>query len=153
MHEIAHQGTMDHGEGHNADMSNVTSYLVDNGLYDYYRDSLLEVLVNHESAFTAMRDEYEKSTTRNTAKSLKDYGTDSSARTDDRDRNERTGKLQALSRREGRRGDGNIPPVNQVGQGGDIGGRSQSSGGARVTKPGRFLDRVYIDSPHGSVRG
>jgi len=74
IHEIAHTGSMDHGVAHNTQMLKVKQYLADEGLYDYYRDAIMEVLARHESAFTAMRDAYGQSTTRNTAKSLEDYG-------------------------------------------------------------------------------
>jgi hypothetical protein len=73
IHEIAHTGDMEHGVGHNGQMIKVEQYLADNGLLDYYRDAILDVLVRHESAFTAMREAYGKSTTQNTAKSLEDY--------------------------------------------------------------------------------
>ena len=79
IHEVAHQGNMDHGVGHNSHMVKVAQYLSDNGLTDYYRDALLDILVRHESTFTAMREAYGRSTTANTAKSLEDYGKSSSA--------------------------------------------------------------------------
>lgn len=72
-HEIAHTGDMGHGVGHNAQMLKVRQYLADQGLADYFRDALMDVLTRHESTFTAMREAYGRSTTKNLAKSLKDY--------------------------------------------------------------------------------
>ena len=80
IHEIAHTGDMDHGVGHNTQMIQVANYLADNGLLDYFRDAVLDVLVRHESAFTAMREAYGKSTTQNVAKSLEDYGKSSASK-------------------------------------------------------------------------
>ena len=85
VHEIAHQGDMSHGVGHNNEMLVVSQTFADTGLLDYFRDTLLDILVRHESTFTAMRQAYGRSTTQNTAKSLEDYKKDSasaSARSD-----------------------------------------------------------------------
>ena len=79
IHEIAHTGDMDHGVAHNANMMRVEQYLADEGMADYFRDAILDVLMRHESAFTAMREAYGKSTTQNIAKSLEDYGKGSSS--------------------------------------------------------------------------
>jgi hypothetical protein len=79
IHEIAHTGSMDHGVAHNSQMIKVKQYLADEALYDYYRDALMDILSRHESTFTAMRDAYGQSTTRNIAKSLEDYGKGSAA--------------------------------------------------------------------------
>lgn len=81
-HEIAHIGDMGHGEGHNAHMLKVRQYLADQGLADYFRDSLMDTLTKHESTFTAMREAYGRSTTKNTAKSLKDYEKGSASASD-----------------------------------------------------------------------
>ena len=81
-HEIAHTGDMGHGEGHNSHMLKVRQYLADQGLADYFRDALMEMLVKHESTFTAMREAYGRSTTKNTAKSLKDYEKGSASASD-----------------------------------------------------------------------
>jgi len=92
IHEIAHVVDMEHGVGHNSAMVKVLQWLADEGLLDYYRDAILDVLVRHESAFTAMREAYGKSTTRNTSKSLEDYGKSAAASADgsNADRNEGT---------------------------------------------------------------
>jgi hypothetical protein len=82
IHEIAHTGSMDHGVGHNSEMMRVEQYLADEGLLDYYRDALLDVLSRHESTFAAMKEEYGKSTTKNIAKSLEDINRAKSARRD-----------------------------------------------------------------------
>jgi len=81
-HEIAHTGDMKHGEGHNTHMLKVRQYLADEGLADYFRDALMDLLTRHESTFTAMREAYGRSTTRNTAKSLKDYEKGSASASD-----------------------------------------------------------------------
>jgi hypothetical protein len=73
IHELGHVVDRSHGVGHNNQMLRIQQYLADEGLMDYYRDALLDVLVRHESTFTAMRDAYGRSTTKNTAKSLEDY--------------------------------------------------------------------------------
>lgn len=104
IHEIAHTGDMDHGVGHNTQMIKVEQFLADQGLYDYFRDAILDVLTRHESAFTAMREAYGQSTTQNTAKSLEDYGKKSAA-------------AQA-----GGDGDGSVYPLGSVPAGGGQGG-------------------------------
>jgi GNAT superfamily N-acetyltransferase len=79
VHEIAHTGSMDHGVAHNEQMIRVEQFLEDSGLADYFRDAILDVLVRHESTFTAMREAYGQSTTQNTGKSLEDYDKSKSA--------------------------------------------------------------------------
>lgn len=81
-HEIAHTGDMGHGVGHNTHMLKVRQQLADEGLADYFRDALMDMLVRHESTFTAMREAYGRSTTTNTAKSLEDYGKGSASISD-----------------------------------------------------------------------
>lgn len=71
VHELAHAETMSHGEFHNTAMERVAGFLADEGMEDYFRDVILKVLLKHESAYTAMRREYEKSSTKNVAKSFK----------------------------------------------------------------------------------
>ena len=73
-HEVAHTGDMSHGVGHNTQMLKVRQYLADEGLADYYRDAIMDILRRHEATFTAMREAYGRSTTNNTGKSLEDYG-------------------------------------------------------------------------------
>ena len=73
IHELAHVRDREHGVGHNQQMLEIQQYLGDSGVIDYYRDALLDILVRHESTFTAMREAYGRSTTKNTAKSLEDY--------------------------------------------------------------------------------
>jgi hypothetical protein len=73
IHEIAHTGSMGHEEAFINNMLKVEQFLEDEGLTDYFRDALMDILVRHESVFTAMREAYGKSTTKNTSKSLKDY--------------------------------------------------------------------------------
>lgn len=83
IHEIAHTGEGSHGVAHNTQIIRVEQYLADQGLLDYYRDALLDILSRHESTFTAMKEAYEKSTTTNIAKSLEDIGGTKSARGDE----------------------------------------------------------------------
>ncbi len=111
IHEVAHTGDMDHGVGHNTQMIKVEQYLADQGLYDYFRDAILEVLVRHESAFTAMREAYGQSTTQNTAKSLEDYGSKSSAAPDGGDGGSSVYQLGAVPSGERLGGDGDIRPA------------------------------------------
>ena len=79
IHEIAHTGNMDHGVGHNNEIIKVEQYLYDEGLYDYFRDAVMDILLRHESTYTAMRDAYGQSTTQNIAKSLEDYAEEGGA--------------------------------------------------------------------------
>jgi hypothetical protein len=95
IHEIAHTGDMQHGVGHNAEMIKVEQYLADEGLLDYYRDALLDILSRHESTFTAMKEEYDKSTTKNIAKSLEDINRAKSARGDVSGGEDQADKLRA----------------------------------------------------------
>jgi len=46
-HEIAHTGSMDHGVAHNTQMYKVMGYLADEGLIDYYRDAIMDMLRRH----------------------------------------------------------------------------------------------------------
>jgi len=80
IHEIAHTGDMQHGVGHNSNMVRVEQFLADEGMLDYFRDAIMDTLIRHESVFTAMRDEYGRSTTQNVAKSLEDVGKEESSR-------------------------------------------------------------------------
>ena len=79
IHEIAHTGNMEHGVGHNNEIIKVEQYLYDEGLYDYFRDAVMDILLRHESTYTAMRDAYGQSTTQNIAKSLEDYAEEGGA--------------------------------------------------------------------------
>jgi hypothetical protein len=107
IHEIAHTGNMDHGVGHNNQMIRVEQYLADQGLLDYYRDAILDILSRHESTFTAMKEEYAKSTTKNTSKSLEDFGKGSGSARSDRDFG--ADQISALSTGKGQRGNGPVP--------------------------------------------
>jgi hypothetical protein len=103
IHEIAHTGSMDHGVAHNGQMIKVEQYLADEGLVDYYRDAILDLLRRHESTFTAMRDAYGRSTTKNTAKSLEDVQKDTAAASARGDRGRSEDEIRAVSAGEGRR--------------------------------------------------
>jgi hypothetical protein len=108
IHEIAHTGSMDHGVAHNTQMIKVEQFLADQGLYDYFRDAILDVLARHESAFTAMREAYGQSTTQNTAKSLEDYGSKSASASNGGDGDGGSYALGAVPTRGGQGGDGNL---------------------------------------------
>ncbi len=113
VHEIAHQGDMDHGVGHNGEMLGVEQYLNDTGMRDYFWDALIDILTRHESTFTEMRNAYGRSTTQNIAKSLEDYDKSSPSR--------------SLGGTEGR-GDSEPRPVPARGQQGGGGTNEADSG-------------------------
>lgn len=75
VHEFAHNTVQSHGEHHNIAMEEVAGWLSDNGLTDYFRDTILHVLLKHEAAFTEIRRQYERSSTKNLAQSFKESGT------------------------------------------------------------------------------
>jgi hypothetical protein len=124
VHEIAHTGSMDHGVAHNSNMMKVDQYLADQGLMDYYRDALLDILTRHESTFTAMREAYGRSTTKNTAKSLEDYGKSEGKSSAAARENEEPGDGEsgALSARAGQGGSGAVPPAGGTAQQGGVSG-------------------------------
>jgi hypothetical protein len=97
VHEIAHANAGGHNEAHNTQMAQVEQYLEDAGMYDYFADSLLDLLMQHESAFTAMRDAYGRSTTKNTSKSLKDYEEGSASESVGRNPSSSEDELRAIS--------------------------------------------------------
>jgi hypothetical protein len=55
IHEIAHTGNMDHGVGHNNEFINVEQYLYDEGLYDYFRDAIMDTLLRHTLLWGGVR--------------------------------------------------------------------------------------------------
>jgi hypothetical protein len=124
VHEIAHTGSMDHGVAHNSNMMKVDQYLADQGLMDYYRDALLDILTRHESTFTAMREAYGRSTTKNTAKSIEDYGKSEGKSSAAARENEEPGDGEsgALSARAGQGGSGAVPPAGGTAQQGGVSG-------------------------------
>ena len=101
IHEIAHQTTGEHDRGHENAMLKIEQHLADNGTLDYFRDALLDILVKHESTFTAMREAYGRSTTKNVAKSLEDYGKSSTSTEVGGDEGSRTDTSGELSERGG----------------------------------------------------
>ena len=101
IHEIAHQTTGEHDRGHENAMLKIEQHLADNGTLDYFRDALLDILVKHESTFTAMREAYGRSTTKNVAKSLEDYGKSSTSTEVGGDEGSRTDTSGKLSERGG----------------------------------------------------
>jgi hypothetical protein len=74
IHEIAHIQEMKHNEHHNSAMLRTKLHLADEGMLDYFSDNIMNTLLQHESAYAAMREAYGRSTTQNIAKSLEDYG-------------------------------------------------------------------------------
>jgi len=134
-HEMAHTGDMGHGVGHNTHMLKVRQYLADEGLADYFRDALMEILTKHESAFTAMREAYGKSTTKNTAKSLEDYGKGSASISDGSARSSGDDTVDALSARERSGGDGDIRPASGGNQTSEVGGRDRTPSSVKGLHP------------------
>ena len=138
-HEIAHVADMSHGVGHNNEMIKVRQHLADAGLQDYYRDALLDILINHESTFEAMREVYDKSTTRNIAKSLETGGARSSRTPDggtDTGAENKRGSVQA-GRGQGR--DEHLPAT----------GGSGGKGG--VNQEGRGINEIDDDPARSSA--
>ena len=127
-HELAHTGDMNHGVGHNSQMIQVRQYLADEGLIDYFRDALMDVLVRHESTFTAMRDAYGKSDTKNIAKSLEDYQKSSASREAGGAGDGSQDELRPVSAGEGPGGDGNIRSAAASSAASQRGGGTGSSG-------------------------
>lgn len=113
-HEIAHTGDMGHGVGHNTHMLKVRQYLADQGLADYFRDALMEMLTKHESTFTAMREAYGRSTTKNTAKSLSDYEKGAASASDGSAASRDPDTVQPLPAGRGPRGDGVIRAAGPI---------------------------------------
>jgi hypothetical protein len=146
IHEIAHTGSMDHGVAHNTNMVKVEQHLSDEGLLDYYRDALLDILRRHESAFTAMREAYGQSTTRNTAKSLEDYGKDAAAASARGDRSGAEYAPSAVSAR-GRpeRGEG-VPEAEAAGREGAVGRGAGEPAVIEVDGVSRPTSQIILDN-------
>lgn len=127
-HELAHTGDMEHGVGHNNEMIKVRQYLADQGLEDYFRDSILKVLAKHESVFTAMKEAYGRSTTQNVAKSLEEYNKDSAATSARRGKAGDKGAARAVQAGKRRGRDGAVPPPPAGGAPSTVSGRAGKSG-------------------------
>jgi hypothetical protein len=151
IHEIAHTGDMSHGVGHNTQMLKVDQYLADEGMYDYFSDAILDLLRRHESTFTAMREAYGKSTTRNVAKSLEKYGKDSGAASARGDTGGDQYQLGAVQAGEGRsRGEGVSGAQAARGQG-EVGAGVEGVGSVRPNLlfsigPSRFRTELGLYS-------
>jgi len=113
-HEIAHTGSMDHGVAHNTQMLKVRQYLADEGLADYYRDAIMDILRRHEATFTAMREAYGRSTTNNTGKSLEDYGKGSASTQAGGIGSSSEDELGTVPTGERRGGDGDIRAASEI---------------------------------------
>ena len=106
----------------------VRQYLADQGLEGYFRDAILKTLEKHESVFTAMKEAYGRSTTRNTAKSLEKYNKDATATSARSDKTVAKGPLRAVSTGKGRGRNGAVPPPTPSGQPSAVGRRSPQTG-------------------------
>jgi hypothetical protein len=113
IHELAHADARNHGVSHNSEMIKIKLFLSDSGKYDAYRDKLLEILVKHESTFAAMKESYDRSTTKNTAQSLEDYNKATTSRAAGVDANVGDDQLRSLSARERPGRDGDLRPVSR----------------------------------------
>lgn len=113
-HELAHTGDMSHGVGHNTQMLKVRQYLADEGLADYYRDAIMDILRRHEATFTAMREAYGRSTTSNTGKSLEDYGKGAASTQAGSIGSSSADELGTVPTGERRGGDGNIRAASEI---------------------------------------
>ena len=109
IHEIAHIADMDHGVGHNQEQIKVENYLEDTGLMDYYRDAILTTLQKHYPAYEAMKNEFNKSTTRNIAKSFEEGQKGSASRTTGGSTSGPVNQPRPVPARGGRGGGSNLP--------------------------------------------
>jgi hypothetical protein len=133
IHELAHTDERAHGVGHNSEMMKIKIFLSDSGKYDVYRDKLLELLVKHESTFSAMKEAYDRSTTKNAAKSLEDYNKAAPSRADGVDVGVSKDTLRTLSAREGPGGDGDLRSASESDRGVTVGaGISESDADAEL---------------------
>jgi hypothetical protein len=113
-HEVAHTGAMSHGVAHNTQMLKVRQYLADEGLADYFRDAIMDILRRHEATFTAMREAYGRSTTSNTGKSLEDYGKGAASTQAGGIGSSSTDELGTVPTGERRGGDGDIRAASEI---------------------------------------
>ena len=111
-HEIAHVADMSHGVGHNVEQIKVENYLEDTGLMDYYRDAILTTLQKHWTAYEAMKNEYDKSTTRNNAKSFEEGQSGSASRTVGRGAGSAANQPRSVPTGGGQGGGSNIPTLS-----------------------------------------
>ena len=136
IHEIAHTGSMSHGVEHNGQMIKVANHLADASMMDYYRDAIMDILVRHESAFTAMREAYGKSTTQNTSKSFEDY--DKSAASKAPGTTQGVGVNQSSTVPTGGK-QRSLFPLSGAGQTGGQGQVNQGGGGAPIGQQGNMF--------------
>jgi hypothetical protein len=136
IHEIAHTGSMSHGVEHNGQMIKVANYLADASMMDYYRDAIMDILVRNESAFTAMREAYGKSTTQNTSKSFEDY--DKSAASKAPGTTQGVGVNQSSTVPTGGK-QRSLFPLSGAGQTGGQGQVNQGGGGAPIGQQGNMF--------------
>ena len=136
IHEIAHTGSMSHGVEHNGQMIKVANHLADASMMDYYRDAIMDILVRNESAFTAMREAYGKSTTQNTSKSFEDY--DKSAASKAPGTTQGVGVNQSSTVPTGGK-QRSLFPLSGAGQTGGQGQVNQGGGGAPIGQQGNMF--------------
>jgi len=145
IHEIAHQTTGEHDRSHENAMLKIEQYLADTGMLDYFRDAVLDILVKHESTFTAMREAYGRSTTKNVAKSLEDYGKSPTTAEVGRDEGRRADTTGELPKRKESLRDRDLRPDSK-----EIGRSEISRRGPKFSveefkkKPGETED-AYVD--------
>jgi predicted transcriptional regulator len=70
IHELAHAGNMYHGQGHDAEIEKIDKFFADSGDRDVYMDDILSALQAHEATFTAMKEAYDRDTTKTAGKPL-----------------------------------------------------------------------------------
>ena len=136
IHEIAHTGSMSHGVEHNGQMIKVANHLADASMMDYYRDAIMDILVRHDSACTAMREAYGKSTTQNTSKSFEDY--DKSAASKAPGTTQGVGVNQSSTVPTGGK-QRSLFPLSGAGQTGGQGQVNQGGGGAPIGQQGNMF--------------
>jgi hypothetical protein len=145
IHEIAHQTTGEHDRSHENAMLKIEQYLADTGMLDYFRDAVLDILVKHESTFTAMREAYGRSTTKNVAKSLEDYGKSPTTAEVGRDESRRADTTGELPKRKESLRDRDLrPDSKEIGKG-EISRRSPKFSVEEFKKKPGETEDDYVD--------
>lgn len=145
IHEIAHQTTGEHDRSHENAMLKIEQYLADTGMLDYFRDAVLDILVKHESTFTAMREAYGRSTTKNVAKSLEDYGKSSTTAETRGDEGRRADTADKLSERREPLRDRDLRADSRETKAGEIGRRGPKFSVEEFNKKPDETEDQYVD--------
>jgi hypothetical protein len=145
IHEIAHQTTGEHDRSHENAMLKIEQYLADTGMLDYFRDAVLDILVKHESTFTAMREAYGRSTTKNVAKSLEDYGKSPTTAEVGRDEGRRADTTGELSKRKESLRDRDLRPDSEEIGKSEIGRRGPKFSVEEFKKKPGETEDAYVD--------